>query len=72
MADVIYSEVFWSFFITTTVGLIIAIIKICAKSKCKKCRFCGCEIERDTEAEEKADEFEMLHRQQNTADESKV
>ena len=65
------SSVFWLAMTGSLVGLIIAIIKICAKSKCRKCRFCGCEIERDTEAEERETEFEMLHRQQN-AEESKV
>jgi hypothetical protein len=35
------------------------------KSKCKKCSFCGCEIERDTEGELKEDEIEFEHKDSN-------
>uniref|UniRef100_A0A6C0JLN8 Uncharacterized protein n=1 Tax=viral metagenome TaxID=1070528 RepID=A0A6C0JLN8_9ZZZZ len=52
--------VFWSFFLTTSTVFIIGIVKIISKSKCKKCVICGvCEIERDIEIEERAEEFEL-------------
>lgn len=56
------SEVFWSFFLTSTIGCLLGIIKMLYKSKCKKCSLCGCEIERDTQGEEKYDELELEHK----------
>ena len=53
------SEVFWSFFLTSTIGCLLGIIKMLYKSKCKRCSFCGCEIERDTEGELHEDQLEL-------------
>ena len=55
------SEVFWSGFIATASGLLLAILAVCYKSKCKTIRLCmGCvEVERDVELEERYDEREM-------------
>ena len=53
------SEVFWSFFLTTVTGCLLGLIKMIYKSKCKKCKICGCEIERDTEGELHEDELEL-------------
>ena len=53
------SEVFWSFFLTSTIGCIMGILRMIYKSKCKKCSWCGIVIERDTDAEEKIDELEL-------------
>jgi len=53
------TEVFWSFFLTSTIGCILGLVKILYRSKCKRCNLCGLEIERDTQAEEKVDELEM-------------
>ena len=30
-----FSEIFWTFVITTGTGLLFAIVKVCLKSKCK-------------------------------------
>ncbi len=57
--DIINDPVFWSFFLTTTTAFIFGLVKVLAKSKCKSCSFCGCKIERDTDAEEKLDEIEL-------------
>lgn len=53
------SEVFWSFFLTSTIGCIMGILRMIYKSKCKRCSWCGITIERDTDAEEKIDELEL-------------
>ena len=53
--------IFWTFFITSTIGLIIALTKMAYKSKCKEIN-CGCiKIIRDTEVEEKELEFDRFH-----------
>ena len=56
------SEVFWTFFVSSMVGFIIAIMKMCYKSKCREVSFCCIKIIRDTEAEEKETEFVLTHR----------
>ena len=53
------TEVFWSFFLTSTIGCILGLVKILYKSKCKRCSICGISAERDVELEEKIDELEM-------------
>lgn len=59
------SEVFWSFFLTSSIGCIIGIVKMLYKSKCKRCSFCGCEIIRDTEGELHEDEIELSKNNSN-------
>jgi hypothetical protein len=53
------SEVFWSFFLTSSIGCIMGILRMIYKSKCKSCSFCGLKIERDVEGEERIDELEI-------------
>lgn len=50
------SEVFYTFLITSVVGLILAVARICYKSKCREVDFLCCKIIRDVEGEEKIDE----------------
>jgi len=57
MNPTVFSEVFWTFFITSTIGLLLALVKGCYKSKCKQVDFCCIKIIRDTENEEKLDEM---------------
>ena len=45
--------------ITSTIGLLLALARICYKSKCKNIKFCGLEIERDVVIEEKEDELRI-------------
>lgn len=52
------SEIFYTLLITSTIGLILAIAKICYKSKCKSVDCCCIKIVRDVEGEEKLDERE--------------
>jgi len=59
MNTAVFDGVFWSFVITSSIGCILAFSKMLYKSKCKSCKCCGCELLRDTEAEEKIDELEI-------------
>ncbi len=56
------SEVFWSFFLTSSIGCIMGMLRMLYKSKCKSCSFCGITIERDIDAEEHIDELEIQRR----------
>lgn len=55
------SEIFWSSFVTTLSGVILAMIAVAYKSKCRNinCCFGLVEIERDTAGEEKIDELDV-------------
>ena len=64
------SETFWMFVITSTIGFIIAVSKMCYKSKCKQVDICCIKVIRDTSLEEKELEFETIHNVKND-DESK-
>ena len=65
------SEVFWSFFLTSTIGCIMGILRMIYKSKCKRCSWCSITIERDIEAEQMIDEIE-LQRSKLASDSGKV
>jgi len=52
-----FSEVVFTFFITSVIGCILAVARVAYKSKCKEVDFCCLKIIRDTEAEEKIDEL---------------
>ena len=64
------SEVFWVAFITTISGMIIKLVSMAYKSKCKEVACCCLKIVRDTEAEEKEEEFRILHPPRNMESES--
>ena len=49
------SEVFWVGFYSSVIGLIVAIMASCYKSKCSKIDIGCIHIERDVEAEEELD-----------------
>ena len=49
------SEVFWSFFLTSVIGLLLKGASIIYKSKCKTVECCCIKIDRDIEAEVKVD-----------------
>lgn len=53
------SEVFYVGMYSALIGFVLAFTKMIYKSKCKSLRCCGCELIRDTEAEEKIDELEI-------------
>ena len=54
-----FTEMFYTFVITTSSGLLLALARMCYKSKCKTIKCCGMEIDRDTHAEEEEDLREM-------------
>ena len=64
------SEVFWVAFITTISGMIIKLVSMAYKSKCKEVACCCLKIIRDTEAEEKEEEFRITHPSRNMESES--
>jgi hypothetical protein len=49
------SEVFYSFLITSVIGLIVAVGKMCYKSKCSSIDLCCIKITRNIDAEVKED-----------------
>lgn len=49
------SEVFWSFFITSVIGLLLKGASMLYKSKCKSIECCCIKVERDIEAEVRVD-----------------
>jgi len=55
------TETFWMFLITSSIGFIIAVSKMCYKSKCSKVDICCIKVIRDTNLEEKELEFETIH-----------
>lgn len=61
------SEVFWVAFITTISGMVIKLASMCYKSKCKEVEVCCLKIVRDTNAEEKEEEFRIEHPDQNSS-----
>ncbi len=52
-----FTEVFWSFFITSIIGCSLAVVRTMYKSKCKRFSCCGLLVERNVEAELELDEI---------------
>lgn len=53
------SEMFWTFCITSGIGLVITVMKMAYKSKCKECSCFCIKVIRDTDLEEKELEFQV-------------
>ena len=53
------TEVFLTFVVSSGTALILAILKMCYKSKCSQVEICCFKITRNTAAEERADELEL-------------
>ena len=53
------SEVFLTFVVSSGVALILAVLKMCYKSKCSSIELCCFKIVRNIELEEKEDELEL-------------
>lgn len=49
------SEVFYTFLITSVIGLLLGVGRICYKSKCSSIDFCCIKVVRNIEAEVKED-----------------
>lgn len=59
------SEVFYTFLITSVVGFILALGRICYKSKCTSIDFCCLKITRNVEVELKED-LELGNKEEET------
>ena len=59
------SEVFWSFLISSCVGLLLACCRFAYRSKCKEVNFCCIKIVRDVQGEEEIDTRQTI---QNNGD----
>ena len=57
-----FSEIFWTFVITTGTGLLFAVVKICLKSKCRHCKIGCIEIDRNVELELEESKFDVLNK----------
>ena len=55
----VLSEVFWTFLITSCIGLIIGLARMAYKSKCKEVSCCCIKIVRDIEAESREVEMRL-------------
>lgn len=55
----VLSEVFWTFLITSCIGLIIGLARMAYKSKCKEVSCCCIKIVRDIEAETREAEMRL-------------
>jgi hypothetical protein len=55
-----FSEIFWTFLVTTVSGCCLVMLHGLIKSKCKVIDCCGLHIERDIEAEAQNDRFTPL------------
>lgn len=60
-----FSEIFFTFLITTSSGLLVGLFAILYKSKCTSVKLCGLSIERDTAGELKEDELEFKTKIEN-------
>ena len=54
-----FDAVFWSFFITSTIGFLLGLTKMAYKSKCKEVSCCCIKIVRDVESEIEFDEIQQ-------------
>lgn len=62
-----FTEVFFTFLITSIIGLIMGIARMLYKSKCRQFSCCGFHFDRDVEGEEKLDEMTVMR--QNSQEE---
>lgn len=58
-----FNGIFWMSITANIVGLIIGLVKVCAKSKCDQVEVCCIKIHRNVDLEEKAEEFEITHKE---------
>ena len=66
-----FSEIFYSFLITSLIGCTLGIMRMLYKSKCENVKCWGIEIKRNVALEEKADELELQMKSKVNNTESK-
>jgi len=57
----VFTEMFWTFFITSILACILKLSSSIYKSKCKEVTFCCIKVVRDTSIEEKEHEYDVEH-----------
>ena len=65
------SEVFWSLVLSSSIAFLLAIFRLCYKSKCSSIKMPCIEIVRDTTGEEKTDELEIQSKVNSVKNETK-
>ena len=66
-----FSEIFYSFLITSIIGCSLGIMRMLYKSKCEEVNCWGLKIKRNVALEEKADELELQMKSKVNNTESK-
>ena len=66
------SEVFWTFLITSIIGMVLGLTRMCYKSKCKEVSFCCMKIVRDVDIEEKENELRVINRSNCESDQINI
>ena len=61
MSDTVFTEIFWTLFLTSSIGLILALGRMCYKSKCSQIDVCCIKIVRNVEIEEHTDIEENIN-----------
>ena len=61
-------QIFWTFFVTTMCGFLLALGRQMYKSKCREIQCLCLKITRDVESEEKYDEFALQNMQNHNED----
>lgn len=56
------SEIFWSFLVTSVIAFMLAVVRLCYKSKCNEIECCCITIKRDVITENTYDENHPMQR----------
>ena len=57
----VFSEMFWTFFITSILACILKLSSSIYKSKCSHIKCCGFDVERNVQLEEREHEYDIEH-----------
>ena len=60
-----FSEIFFSFLVSSIIACSLAVVRMLYKSKCQDVKCCGLEIKRDVALEQKEDELELQMKNNN-------
>lgn len=72
MSSTVFSEVFYTFLITSVIGCILTTCRMMYKSKCSEINMCCLKIIRDTANEEKIDEINIQNNKNSSKDEESI
>ena len=60
-----FSEIFFSFLVSSIIACSLAVVRMLYKSKCEDVKCCGFEIKRNVALEQKEDELELQMKNNN-------